>query len=791
MKYRVITCMLLCLFLCLAAACAETAWDTAFTGGSGRLEQVSLYPADFAGFTANIPAAGAEPVRTDEYGTAFYALSGEAARELFYGVEIEPNTECSPKQYYGSVPISAGPDGAVLWAGIHLAEDWQVFLFVQRDHEIVILTPDESCGAPDAEESVQSFLDSRYDPENIQEYNRYNPAEWTADGRYVSLYTSLNIAPPFLLDTRTGAISAVFTSPGPADFLAENGLEKCRAEHGHISADGQSLDLSLICFHDSVTVGDTTETAVSFALARYDIASGSMAMTGMVPEPVNDFSDLGDGRMLADGPVTRLVAPDGSGTGQAAELPGSDLYRLRAYGGTTGPAVTALQDRQNNLYEIAFTADPDPAGADSVWYMLPADAEAAGPWEQKTLAEIRALLEQPAPEDGSSRDIARYRRVRWVLPVRNTPYLLLVIPDTSDRVATWPDNNYTSPNGYFLLLDTETMASRLLQADRVWTYEFLGKIITGASDPVICGNTMIIGGTAFRLDPEADPAAGAGSAADPVFRYLDSLELDDGKNAKVESIGAPVYMVSDSYRGILACTRYPRMSIPGYDVDIRIGVRPDSYGLVVTFEEIKPPLVPEVLTEERAAELKERMSKKDFSKKFITRYKKYTPDGPESTKAMKEKYPALKDRTLYILTEDARRERNMRDIAALLAEYGYTEADYAGDMQYAPNAEANTGSSSGTLGYELEADGNVAAWMSGPVAGLLNLSDYLAGTAYTQYITADPRPDSAGSLPVEGTFTFEHIPYRVALDSVREDGGETVFTFTAVPEGGRGWLQTR
>ena len=51
MKYRVITCMLLCLFLCLAAACAETAWDTAFTGGSGRLEQVSLYPADFAGFT--------------------------------------------------------------------------------------------------------------------------------------------------------------------------------------------------------------------------------------------------------------------------------------------------------------------------------------------------------------------------------------------------------------------------------------------------------------------------------------------------------------------------------------------------------------------------------------------------------------------------------------------------------------------------------------------------------------------------------------------------------------------
>ena len=31
------------------------------------------------------------------------------------------------------------------------------------------------------------------------------------------------------------------------------------------------------------------------------------------------------------------------------------------------------------------------------------------------------------------------------------------------------------------------------------------------------------------------------------------------------------------------------------------------------------------------------------------------PAGPESTEAMMEKYPDLKDRTLYILTEDPRR----------------------------------------------------------------------------------------------------------------------------------------
>ena len=80
MKYRLFAFMLLLCLACLlgmTAAFAASAWDAAFSGEHVRLERLSLLPEDCSGFEANVPPGDGEdvaPVRTDEYGTAFYAL---------------------------------------------------------------------------------------------------------------------------------------------------------------------------------------------------------------------------------------------------------------------------------------------------------------------------------------------------------------------------------------------------------------------------------------------------------------------------------------------------------------------------------------------------------------------------------------------------------------------------------------------------------------------------------------------------------------------------------------------
>ncbi len=788
MKYRLLSFLLLCLacLLGVTAAFAGSAWDTAFSGGRGRLEHLSLLPEDCSGFEANVAPGNGEsaaPVRTDEYGTAFYALPEESVRELFFG-EIGDGTW----NYRDAVPVSVGPDGAVLWAGIWPASpggsDEQVFLFVQRDHEIVILNVSDGIGSKDTAMELQIYLDRRYNPQN----GSRSGAEWSGDGRYISVNNGLNGLPPFLLDTRTGEALALFASPWPEDFLQKNQMVSCRAEDAHFSKDGNNLYLSVIIFESSASAGDTTFIAASHGLARYDLTTGELKLICRLPGFLSGFSVIDENRLMTEGESPCIVTLNDAGEGDVTAWTG--FSNLRAYGKMDGPAVVAAAER-NGADPVAFTVLKEQPEEDPLWYLLPADADAGDPWQQMTGVELRALLDQPTPEDGSPRDIQRYRVFRHLIPIRDTPYLLAVLTE-SETIPSWPDRPYVLPGCRCLLLNTGTMECRELETDSVWTPRTQSKFMLKKSDPEIRGDVLLIGETVLRLNPDADPDSGAGSAADPEFLRLDSLILDDRKSSLVEGIAGEDFLVSESASDSLTCRRYRRFSVPGCDIEVRISAQPGQYQVKAAFSEIKAPKIPTAFDEERYRELKERMRKPDFHK-FTACYNKYDSkklDRSPDREQMLRDYPALENQTLYIIRPDLRRYK-MEEIEQLLAAAGYTDEEYAADMQYAQTAEADAGGQlSGSIEYVLEADGASVTWRSGPVAGLLYLTDYLAGTIWTQYLCADPRPESAASLPIQGELTFEYIPYQVTLDSVDEgEENVTTMTFTVIPAGNRGWIQ--
>ncbi len=378
-----------------------------------------------------------------------------------------------------------------------------------------------------------------------------------------------------------------------------------------------------------------------------------------------------------------------------------------------------------------------------------------------------------------------------MIPIRDTPYLLAVMMD-SETVPSWPNRPYILPGCRFLLLNTGTMECRELEMDSVWTARTQGDVIVKKSDPEICGDIMLIGNTVLRLNPGADPDCSAGSAADPAFLRLDSVVLDEQKSPVVEGIAGEDFVVSESNSDSLTCRRFSRFSIPGYDIDVLISAQPEQYLVKATFSEIKFPKIPKAFDEERYQDLKDHMKKPAF-KKFATCYVKYDTEKLNRSADREQlirDYPALENRTLYILKPDICLSM-LDQVEQLLAEAGYTDEEYAVDMQYVRTADAGTTEEfSGGIVYVLEADGASVTWRSGSVAGLLYLTDYLAGTIWTQYLCADPRPESIASLPVQGRLAFEHIPYQVTLDSVgAEEDGVTTMTFTVIPTGSRGWIQ--
>ena len=388
-------------------------------------------------------------------------------------------------------------------------------------------------------------------------------------------------------------------------------------------------------------------------------------------------------------------------------------------------------------------------------------------------------------EPPTSREIDKYSGIYKTIPVADTPYVLLMIPGDTNSVMLWPDYSYSLPGADFVLLNTETMESRVLPADSVWTYDCLSNAIRSTTDAVIRDDILFLGGTAYRLNLSPDPDAGAGSESDPELIRLNTAEL----GVDLESVA---YARKYRLRGSISpdSLEYMRIAtIDGYEVSTEITVLHESYQITVTFDRIETPIVPAALTVDRYKEIKGTLNGRNM-KKLASIYTKITPEKLDQRRdkvELLQTYPSLKEQPLYILKSDIHRDI-LESAESILREAGYTEADYKADMQLVSAETDSREMSSRGIYYLLRSDEDIA-WHPGPVSGLLFLTDYLSGTLYTQYMTADPRPASADSLPVTGTIEFEYIPYEVTLDSVAEEDLSTVFTFTAVPVGVFGWLQ--
>ncbi len=754
------TVLALAIILCLASAWAGTVWDEAFTAENICLEHISLIPVELSGFT--VRSAGADAV----------SLSEKDVAELFEN----------------GIPLSLGPDGAVLWLENSGAEE--LSLFVQREREILKLSVEDP--------TITGYLRNCFSNQSSTRiYSLKKPAEWSADGRYISLLSqsSLIETPPFLLDTRTGEIAPIFPAEGPADFLTENNIKSCRADYGLMSADGRSLYLVMMLFGDEVKDDHGIFVDASPAITRYDPETGALSLVCRLEYmPGSNFSVIDAHHLLAgSGEKTLLITLDDSSA--AADISscnaGNGVW-FWSVSNLSGLSMVTINDTNTASGFIAFSLLHDESPLQNDWYLQPKDTAPDGSWVRITAEKMNALLSEPSqstdPNDSPApREIDMYSRIYKMFPVGDTPYLLLMIPGATDPVMLWPDYWYSMPTPSFVLLNTETMESRVLPMDSIWTDTTRYNAIFSASDPVIRGDKLLLGGSVLRLNLNADSKAGAGSESDPELIRLDSAEL----GAELESVvyAGKYLLISKSSEDPLEYV-LRSVTVNGYYVGAEITVLPESYRITVIFDRIATPMVPVALTMDRYGKIKDMLKGKD-RKVIDSMYVKMTPerlDQQADREELLQAYPALKDQTLFILKSDARQDMLER-AENILRNAGYTEADYRTDMAFAPGVTGDSDSySSKGIRYQFRSNDDVQ-WRSGPVAGLLYLTDYLSGTLYTGYMNADPRPASTDSLPVTGTISFEYIPYEVTLDSVTEEGSSTVFTFTAIPAGKFGWLQ--
>ena len=712
--------------VCVVSAAAADAWDMAFESGNGRLEQVSLLPESYEGFSAG------------------EALTEEQAQDLFRD----------------AVPVSLGPDGAVLWFS---GGETPAF-FVQRDHEIVFLVPAPDRGTPDPDGKIQESLSVCL---SWVADGRFDSPEWSPDGRYVLFQPGG--APnwfPCLMDAQTGEVFLVYGHDGPEVYPQEEGAAYSFSENAHFSPDGRYLDLMMCVVFQSEEDGSVRSEGRG-AFARYELESGTLINCGFAGETCR-FDEIGEDRFLAVSSPARIISLDESGAAQTSDWPDSGLFSLRILSGMSGPAAALLSPDSSKAYWLALSVLRNEPAWSNEWLLMPVDADVSGPFRMMTAEE----LTEPLRSGGSP---AGYRRFIRAVPVLNTPYILLLVTDNIS-IENW--YAVTQANAQWVLLNTETLEAQPLQYDRIWTYEDLRNTVQLYADTAVYGDTLLVGGHALRLNPDADPAA------DPVLSALDRLEVE--RSDRLDAfLSLNTYVTDVSARSMEILARY---SLPDVSLLNTVEVLEDRYRITLTFETAAPLLIPDAVTEERYAELRERMSPK-VRKKFQNFYTKVTPENLEKREDRDEllaKYPSVGSRTLYILKRDLNAAGRV-NIEQALQEAGYTAEDYAADLQNVSPDAATEYTQNIEIQYLFVSDNRSVRWTAGPTTGLVMLMDYLASTVYNNCLTAGSAPASFDSLPLQGDFEYACIPYRVTLDNVREEEGLLALVFTAVPAGDRGW----
>ncbi len=759
---------------------APSAWDLAFSTGKAGLEEISLWPDDFTGFTIGFTPGNkdalfdaATPVRTDEYGVEYYEIPGILATML----SGETARYCKP--------VSLGPDGAVLWKAPSLSGNGYA-LYIQRDRTLVAAAQSSVRGAADSDGRLARTLEEKINKEpNVSD----GTIEYSADGRYLFFNDTdkwmgvrMSLDLPYMLDTWTGEFFLLASYPGIDQVLsmpqdADSGHRAFGPLDGHFTMDGRYLV--------AVMIGSNLPDWESGRrLMRYDLETGTVEHFDLDCK-ASRLMEYSDNRFLiysSDRGWQNLTITGSQVTLEAYDWHGIPNSQLEIYHNLSGPAVALHYPLWANFSALSFLRNMPESDDDWLVLQNPNDET----FETMTSAELSSLIDEEITKTRSMDVVATimpgYGVKCWfapVVPIPGTPYILAGVRGLVPYAESWRVFSRSEERG--IILNTETLVIRPI------LFEYM-TLDVGRS--FVRDDIVMIDGTVYRLKQD-------------VTAITELTEAETGKTLSGMNRGIPetsrkietseyAYRVTTAEAGKLVCANNGFRSL-GFRVTNDFRVLDDGYRLTLTLDmapdpddrdpEIRRYMVPRALTEERMTEISNRLAKTDRKKiqKAYTKVKPEKLDSREDRDQLLAYYPSLREQPLFILREEYSETRNQEKLEGILRAAGYSAEEYEADRQLA-DMRSMAAATSFALTYIFRSDDPSLQWTAGTAGALCTLADHLASTVYRQYQTADPKPDSIESLPTQGSFTYEGITFNVALESIQEEEESLTLVFTVAPE---------
>ena len=397
-------------------------------------------------------------------------------------------------------PLSVGPDGTILWFGVmpvdHDMVYYSYFGFVQRDHELLVVSVNESRGAGDEKGYLSDYVS------DLISNGRFGSFEWSPDGHYIFLnnasYWQGNgmVTLPYIMDTHTGEVFLIYSRPDLDQYApalryppGTKGLDDtktcCTCWDGHFSRDGKYLYLILY--------GNLPDWETRKVMMRWNLQSETMEECCRLNDDAGIFVELAEDRWLVScsGSSWQTVTADGTGFTVASDLQLPSMAGgVQFYGGLSRSGVLIRHSIYGPFSFISMFRDPSNQiqtswllsySEDGLFFLREMNPDEVSP------SFFARMLE-------SEQEYPRMAKINAVFPVLNTPYVLIRTDRSITETELWTPVKKSEI--VILFLNTETMELKPIRFTGA-IRSFVGHE-AAASGEVFAGNQ-----TAYRILPNA------------------------------------------------------------------------------------------------------------------------------------------------------------------------------------------------------------------------------------------------------------------------------------------------
>ena len=557
--------------------------------------------------------------------------------------------------FQNAYALSIGPDDSILWI-IYFSD--QSLMFVQHKKTLVLTAQSSIRGVPDNNGTLQSTLAHKL---KISSEPSEGEVRWSPDSHYLFFNDTdrwngvgMALDDPYLMDTKTGEI-----------FLIENGgaVKNPLHETFRCVLNGRfSMDGKWFYWYCRNYVSGTP----AHFLMRYNLETSEQETIFELKGALQDFCEVEENCWFllekADDGMNLIRMDLSRNKTDITEEPISISWKtcifLPVVRGNVLLAVTP--NSSGGTYMLPLTWDK-PA-ASSVWCKIGSLEE--GRVQDISMDKIEAdVQEAKLKSNGLTANAAiSAANIKHAAAITGVTNLLLTIFIRDPVPDSW-GGGFRDFNSQ-VILNTETLA-----LFPIWN--------TGVPDGF---RDSLIDGTCFL------PNNYYGQSAFGLY-YADILPETTFQKGEIYSSPYGVFMCRNEADPLVLSS----VTLENRECTVDITASEDRYLIHFTITDYPEPeivrkefIVPEVLTVDRWDELKSAMGKKD-QKKLSTLYTKIVPDKLDK-RADKDEilaaYPSVATDTLYILIGNAKAD-NLEMAEELLKSAGYTEEDYASDMERA------------------------------------------------------------------------------------------------------------